>query len=72
MRRGSSLFAAFAMIPGLCGPIIGRAAVIEVALCEGGTIQLPLREQPAPPATEPCCAKGCHLQRKRAAPEPAN
>ena len=72
MMRGSALFAAFAMIPGLCGPIIARAAAIEVALCEGGTIQLPLRDRPAPPATEPCCAKGCHLQRKRVATEVAN
>lgn len=69
--RGASLFAAFAMIPGLCGPIIARATVIEVSLCEGGTMQLPLRDQPAPPAAEPCCAKGCHLQRKRASPDPA-
>ena len=70
--RGASLFAAFAMIPGLCGPIIARAAAIEVSLCEGGTMQLPQRDRPAPPATEPCCAKGCHLQRKRAAPEHAS
>jgi hypothetical protein len=64
--RAVALFAAIALIPALCGPVGARAESIEVALCQGGTLTIPLRDDPAPPTADPCCAKGCHSQRKRA------
>lgn len=70
--RGAALFAALAMLPALCGPVLARAATFELASCGGGTLTVPLRDDPLPPATEPCCAKGCHASRKRLAPERAN
>lgn len=64
MTRSASLFAALALLPALCGPAIARTASLELALCGGGTTSIPLRDG-LPPVGEPCCAKGCHAQRKR-------
>jgi hypothetical protein len=66
MTRALVLFAGVALLPALCGPVEARAETIEVALCAGGSLSIPLRESPAKPADRPCCAKGCHGQRKRA------
>lgn len=65
MIRAASLFAAVALLPALCGVAVERSATFELALCSAGTRSIPLRD--GPPPAEPCCAKGCHAQRKRAA-----
>ncbi len=63
--RALVVFAGVALLPALCGPAEARAETIEVALCAGGTLAIPLRDDPAKPADKPCCTKGCHGQRKR-------
>jgi hypothetical protein len=72
MIRAAQLFAIFAMLPAMCGPVAGREPTIDLALCGGGVITVPLGGAPAAPAGEPCCAKGCHNQRKRTRSEPAD
>jgi hypothetical protein len=63
--RGALLFATIALIPALSGPVSAHPDSVEIALCQGGTLTIPLDHEPAAPAAEPCCAKGCHAQRKR-------
>jgi hypothetical protein len=64
--RGVVLFAALAIVPAMCGPMIARAAPLELTLCGGGNVVVPPGEG-LPPPTGPCCSKGCHSQRQRAA-----
>jgi len=62
-------FAAAALLPAMTAPAEGTplfsaAGALVVALCNGGTVTVPLGSG-APPATPCCCAKGCRPGRKR-------
>jgi hypothetical protein len=62
MTPSSLIFAAAALVPAMTAPSEGApqvstGAALAVALCNGGTLSLPLGSG-APPATAPCCAKG--------------
>lgn len=59
--------AAVALLPAMTGVPPGTAPqALTLALCNGGTITLPLgRNAPASAAT-PCCAKGCRSRRRNA------
>ena len=67
MTRLSVLFSAIALIPAMTGPLpeLVRDGKLIVALCNGGTIALPLEGRDAPRGTVPCCAKGCRAGEKR-------
>lgn len=64
-----------ALIPAISGPIPianGPAVMLEMLLCNGGTMSLPVeRDTPAVPASTPCCAKGCHSRKRSAGFDPA-
>lgn len=64
----SAAFAVAALFPAIVGPLplAGPAPLtLEMALCNGGTVRLPVeRHGPAVPATTPCCAKGCQSRRR--------
>ena len=69
MTPSSLLFAATALLPAMTAPSEGAphvstAAAVVVALCNGGTMSLPLGNG-SPPGTAPCCAKGCRSGDKR-------
>ena len=57
-----------ALLPAIVGPLpLGAPAplVLDMALCNGGTLRLPIeRNEPAVPPTTPCCAKGCHSRKR--------
>jgi hypothetical protein len=63
------LFAAAALVPAMFAPSEGSpqlslAGTLAVALCNGGSMVLPLGS--GAPAIEPCCcAKGCRSEDKR-------
>ena len=72
MSPPNVLFAMAALIPAMTAPAEGTprspiAGAIAVALCGGDSVTLPLGNG-TPPATPPCCAKGCRTgdRRKRA------
>jgi hypothetical protein len=70
MTPPTLLFAAAALIPAMTAPAEGTpqlsaAGALLVALCNGGTMMLPLTPGSQPPASSPCCAKGCHGSDKR-------
>ncbi|GEM_PF-2567239 len=71
MTGASLALALTALVPAISGPLPieqGRAMILELAMCNGGTVRIPVeRDLPAVPATTPCCAKGCR-SRKRATP----
>ena len=62
------LFAAAALLPAMTSPSEGApvsaAGALIVALCNGGSMSVPLSggSQPAAPC---CCAKGCRTGAKR-------
>lgn len=64
-----------ALVPAMAGPLAlsgdGRAGQLDIVLCHGGTIAIPL-ERGGPPAIAPsvCCAKGCRRRDKRHALDP--
>lgn len=39
-------------------------ATVALALCDGGTVNLPLDNQ-GPPASDGCCSKACHACQER-------
>jgi hypothetical protein len=54
-------FAAFALLPAMTGPLAAAERRLEVSLCSGDSLSIPLRGAPAPDeGPKPCCAKGCH------------
>lgn len=66
--RALHVFATAAMIPAMIGPAPAKAgAELVMALCNGGTITLPVTggNTPPGPAQGPCCAKGCHTSDRR-------
>jgi len=59
--KAAALFGALALLPAMTGPLAAAEQRLEVALCNGGSISIPLGGQPAPEeGSKPCCAKGCH------------
>jgi hypothetical protein len=66
----SLLFAAAALLPAMTAPAEGTprlsaVGALVVALCNGGSVMLPLAGgSPAPDATV-CCAKGCRAGARR-------
>ena len=63
MTTPALLFAAAALVPAMTSPADGAprlstASVMVVALCNGGSMTVPLGSGPSP-ATPCCCAKGC-------------
>ena len=71
MTQPSLLFAVAALIPAMTAPAERApqppaASTVAVALCNGGSMALPLHGDPPAPATAPCCcAKGCRTGGKR-------
>jgi hypothetical protein len=64
--RAAALFAALALLPAMVGPLAAAERSLEVALCNGGSVSLPLGGEPAPEeGSRPCCAKGCHSSSSR-------
>jgi hypothetical protein len=63
----SALFAAAALLPAMTGPIGGaQQASLQVLLCGGGAMSIPIEGSPAPQdGSAPCCAKGCHSSSSR-------
>lgn len=53
-------YAILALVPIMIGPPPAQASSIEAALCNGGTISIPLRGGGKPELPEPCPMKGCH------------
>lgn len=57
-----------ALFPAIVGPLPVTAAsalTLELALCNGGSVSIPVEGNgPAVPVTTPCCAKGCHSRRR--------
>jgi hypothetical protein len=72
MNTATLALAISALLPAVTGPLPlgeGSAMVLELALCNGGTISVPVNSDgPAPPVTTPCCAKGCHSRKRGAGP----
>jgi hypothetical protein len=69
MTPPSLLFAAVALVPAMTSPAEGApqqsaVSALVVALCNGGSMTVPLGTG-SPPATPCCCAKGCRASRKR-------
>jgi hypothetical protein len=67
MTHPSILFAAMALIPAMTAPANGTpqlsvAGALVVALCNGGSMTVPVGPASPQPAT-PCCAKGCGRKR---------
>lgn len=59
--RTLASFAILALLPAMTGPLAAADRSLEVALCNGGSLSIPLRGNPAPEdGSKPCCAKGCH------------
>lgn len=69
MNLPAELLAVVALLPAMTGPAPAAApgdSVIVLALCSGGSLVLPPDGDRAPgPATQPCCAKGCHRDERR-------
>ena len=63
----AALFAVMALVPAVVGPLEGATQRnLQVSLCAGGAVSIPLEETPAPQdGTAPCCAKGCHSSASR-------
>jgi hypothetical protein len=69
MTPPTLLFAAAALLPAMTVPAEGTpplsvAGALVVALCNGGSMVLPLGSG-APAAQPCCCAKGCRGEAKR-------
>ena len=62
------LFAAAALLPAMTGSPVAeqaRGGVLALALCNGGSVTVPLGGERQGRGTAPCCAKGCHTSDKR-------
>jgi len=60
-------FALLALVPAMTlNPVATQARAMEVPLCSGGVLSVPLSGQNAPGGGDaPCCAKGCHTGSSR-------
>lgn len=71
MTPPALLFAAAALVPAMTAPSEGTprvmgAGALVVALCNGGSMVLPLGSgAPAPDSAPCCCTKGCRGGHKR-------
>ena len=71
MTPPALLFAAAALIPAITSPSEGSpqlsaAGALVVAMCNGGSMMLPLGSGAPLPATAPCCcAKGCRSDKRK-------
>ena len=62
----AAALALLALLPAMTGPLAAAERSLEVALCNGGSLSLPLGGTPAPAeGSRPCCAKGCHSSSSR-------
>ena len=66
----SLTFGIAAMIPVLTGPLPAPENALTVALCNGGSIEIPLGDRDGD-APAPCEAKGCHAGNCRKQFDPA-
>jgi len=59
-------FAAIALLPAMTGlPPEEAGRSITAALCNGGTVNIPLDDTRPAPGVMPCCAKGCRSTRRK-------
>lgn len=60
-------FALVALVPAmLLNPVATQARAMQVPLCGGGVLTVPLGGQSVPGSGDaPCCAKGCHTGSSR-------
>jgi hypothetical protein len=67
MHRTLALFGTLALLPAMLGPLKVEARVFVALSCGGGAKAIPILpdHQPPGPPQGPCCAKGCHSDRKR-------
>lgn len=70
MSPPSLLFAAAALLPAMTAPSEGTpqlstVGALVVALCNGGSMTVPLRSGSQPATAPACCAKGCRSGAKR-------
>jgi len=70
MSAPTLMFAAVVLLPAMTAPAEGTpqlsgAAALVVAMCNGGSMVLPLGSGTPQPATPCCCAKGCRGDRRR-------
>lgn len=49
-----------ALFPVLIGPVPAESGAITAALCNGGTITIPLGDKDTPGDNDNCHPKGCH------------
>ena len=56
--KALALAAIVGLMPLGVGPLPAEAQVLTAKLCNGGTIDIPIRREQ--PADQPCIAKGCH------------
>ena len=61
MKPSLGSFAALALLPAMIGPIpLAQAGTLNLALCGGGALSIPLNSPAPANGSAPCCAKGCH------------
>lgn len=67
MSSPALLLAAISLVPAMTGPVAeGQAREVAIALCNGGSISIPLDQAPAQgDENRAHCAKGCHSTRPR-------
>lgn len=67
MSSPALLLAAISLVPAMTGPLAGgQAREIAIALCNGGSISIPLEQGPTQGDENGAhCAKGCHSTRPR-------
>ena len=70
MTPPALLFAAMALVPAMSAPSEGPpqlpvATTLTVALCNDGSMLLPLGSGAPQPAAPCCCAKGCSGEKRR-------
>jgi len=60
-------FALVALLPAMMlNPVASQARAMDVPLCGGGVLSVPLGGQNVPGGGDsPCCAKGCHTGSSR-------
>jgi len=60
-------FAIIALVPAMTlNPVASQARAMQVPLCGGGVLSVPLSGQGLPGGDNaPCCAKGCHTGSSR-------
>ena len=59
--KAAAFFAILTLLPAMTGPTAAQERQLDVALCNGGSLSIPLNGAPEPAdGSKPCCAKGCH------------